>query len=228
MIQKFLDTFGTDRIAGILGDREFPNGYLLQWLAAEQIPFYIRIKGNTFTRTRGTRDLAATQLFRQLGQNESMMLPKAVKIFNQNVSVNLAASRAEQGELLIVATNRSAHNALSFYKRRWEIENLFQSLKGRGFRFEDTHITCPERMTKLTALLAVGFVWAHKVGEWRAQAKPILSKQFPEGSRPQYTFFRYGLDFLRETISPFRWIAVQFSQCVQVLAGADPQPAYAS
>src|SRR5260363_291837 len=69
---------------------------------------------------------------------------------------------------------------------------------------------------------------AHKGGEMHAKTQPVLSKQFPEGSRPQYTFFRYGLDFLREVISPFRWVAERFSQCVQVLAGAEPQPVYAS
>ena len=42
---------------------------------------------------------------------------------------------------MIVATNQNPKNAIAIYLRRWEIESLFQSLKGRGFHFEQTHIT---------------------------------------------------------------------------------------
>jgi len=54
-------------------------------------------------------------------------------------------------------------------------------LKGRGFHFEDTHITERERIKKLMVLLAIAFSWAHRTGEWRNEQSPI---------------FRYGLDFL--------------------------------
>lgn len=50
------------------------------------------------------------------------------------------------------------------------------------------------------ALLAIGFVWAHKVGEWIAAIKPIILKQFRRQKRPQYSYFRYGLNFIRKTI----------------------------
>lgn len=45
---------------------------------------------------------------------------------------------------------------------------LFQSLKGRGFCFEETRLTHYERIAKLILLLVIGFCWAHKVGEWQA------------------------------------------------------------
>jgi len=32
------------------------------------------------------------------------------------------------------------------YKRRWEIEVLFQCLKSRGFNFEETHLKDEERL----------------------------------------------------------------------------------
>lgn len=65
------------------------------------------------------------------------------------------------------------------------------------FRFEETHMTHPQRIDKLMALLAIGFAWAHKVGEWRALCKPIILNQYVNMTRPQFSFFRYGLDFLR-------------------------------
>lgn len=48
------------------------------------------------------------------------------------------------------------------------------------------------------ALLAVGFCWAHKVGEWRAILKPIKFNNYRNSKRLQYSYFRYGLDLIRD------------------------------
>lgn len=109
--------------------------------------------------------------------------------------------------------------------RRWEIESLFQSLKGRGFRFEDTHITHQERIAKLIGVLAIAFAWAHKVGEWCAMKKPILIKKFRKCQRPQYSFFRYGLDFIRRAILQVNNAGNQLIQCIRLL-GLPQQEAY--
>ena len=85
-----------------------------------------------------------------------------------NSDVYLSGTRSSNGELLIVASNsRDVANTVSMYGVRWEIENLFQSLKTRGFNFEDTHLKDKKKIAKLMALLSIAFVWAHKVGEYK-------------------------------------------------------------
>ena len=131
--------------------------------------------------------------------------------------VYLVGSRSERGELMIIATNKMNKNAIAVYLRRWEIENLFACLKGRGFCFEDTHMTHLDRIEKLMALLVVGFCWAHKIGEWKANIKPILFKKYKDSIRPAHSLFRYGFDFLREIlISSFQQIR-QFKACLKLL-----------
>ncbi len=76
----------------------------------------------------------------------------------------LTASKNERDELMIVVTNKNYKQAISIYLRRWEVECLFQALKGRGFRFEETHKTKPERIEKMVAVLAIALVWAYKIG----------------------------------------------------------------
>ena len=44
LIQTFVNRFGKDRIAGVLGDREFIGNDWFGWLRKESIPFCIRIK----------------------------------------------------------------------------------------------------------------------------------------------------------------------------------------
>lgn len=171
---------------------------MFKWLDKKAIPFYIRIKEGTVTQIKEKKFLTAKKLFNALQLKTKKEFPMTVQVFGQKIF--LAGSRSERGELMIVATNRRPHTAIATYLRRWEIESLFQGLKGRGFRFEETRITELECIAKLTALLAIGFVWAHRVGEWKAAIKPIIWKRFRDQSRPQYSYFRYGLDHIREAI----------------------------
>jgi len=198
LLRRFIRTFGKDRIHGLLGDREFASGRLFGWLNKQGIPFYIRIKEGSQVCIKKKKLFKAKKIFSQLSPKRKKEYPMAVWIFGQKVF--LAGSRSERGELMIVATNQAPKTAIAIYLRRWEIESLFQGLKGRGFRFEETHMTLLERIEKLMALLAIGFIWAHKVGEWRARVKPIIWKQFRNQKRPQSSYFRYGLDLIREAI----------------------------
>ena len=84
---------------------------------------------------------------------------------------------SRQGLTLIFPTNQHPKNAIAVYLRRWEIESLFQSLKGRGFRFEGTHLVDSDRIKKLVGVLSIAFAWTHRVEEWRAVKKAIFQKQ---------------------------------------------------
>jgi len=67
---------------------------------------------------------------------------------------------------------------LGDYKWRWEIETLFKTLKSQGFDFEATHLTGLDRIERLLALLAIVFCWAHLLGEWLHEQKPIPSRNY--------------------------------------------------
>ncbi|KPJ67713.1 MAG: hypothetical protein AMJ43_03510 [Coxiella sp. DG_40] len=215
ILNRFIEIFGKDCIAGILADREFTSEDLFGFLITEKIPFYIRIKNNTRVRVLRSRPWHAKRIFKDVNVKRSAVYPNHVIVYG--VTLRLAASRSESGELLIVATNQNPKNAVVFYLRRWEIECLFQGLKTRGFNFESTHITNPERIEKLIAVMAIAFCWVHKIGEWRAIKKPIIFKKFRNNIRPQYSYFRYGLDYLREIILHISQKYKQFKQCLEQL-----------
>jgi hypothetical protein len=217
LIFRFINTFGTQGIAGLLGDREFGSGKLFEWLSKKKIPFYIRIKEGSSVGIKNKKLFPAKKLFNDLHLKRMKFFNMSVEIFEKKVFI--AAARSERGELMIVVTNQHPRNAIAIYLRRWEIENLFQGLKSRGFLFESTHMTHQERIAKLIALLAVGFVWAHKVGEWYAIKNPIVIKHFQHNQRPQHTFFRYGLNFLRTILADFHKKPQQIllKQCIKLL-----------
>ena len=94
--------------------------------------------------------------------------------------VHLSALRLEDGEPLLVASSkapRARARAIAAYADRGQIETLFGCLKTRGFNFEDTHLTDPERLSKLLGLLALAFAWTHRIGERvHDQDRPIPLK----------------------------------------------------
>ncbi|SKA94941.1 hypothetical protein SAMN02745130_03701, partial [Thiothrix eikelboomii] len=62
-----------------------------------------------------------------------------------------------------------------------------------------THFTKPPRIKKMMALLAIGFCWAHKVGEWKEKTvKPLKVKKH---GRKEQSIFRYGLDYLTDLLT---------------------------
>lgn len=122
---------------------------------------------------------------------------------------------------MVVATNQPPKNAVAIYLRRWEVECLFSCLKGRGFRFESTHITNPDRISKLVGVLAIAFCWAHKVGEWRNASTPIKFNNYKDAKRPQYSYFRYGLNLLRDSIIN-QFISDKLTKCINILRDTTP------
>ena len=84
--------------------------------------------------------------------------------------------RLDDGDLLSIASSGAPQQeAFTAHARRWEIETLFGALKSRGFNFEDTHLTHPDRIGKLLALLALAFAWTYRTGQALAERQLVWS-----------------------------------------------------
>jgi hypothetical protein len=213
IVQKFIDKFGKDCIAGLLADREFIGIDWFNWLIQNKIPFNIRVKKNLLTTDSRGRIVRVDALFRGLKLAEERILYGKRTLMGQEVY--LSALGLPGGELLVVATDSEPGFSIKKYGFRWQIESLFSCLKGRGFNFEDTHIVSPERIKKLMVLLAIAFCWSHKTGEWRhAEVRPIRIKKH---GRPAFSLFRYGLDYLVDVLIDLPSKASVFRNLLRIL-----------
>jgi len=196
LIDRFLGTFGVEKISSLLGDREFIGDEWLKFLADCKVPFYVRIK-KTFTIGRSENELVtANHLVKKLKNNEYRIL-NGKRYLGKNYKgpkVSIAALRNGEGDLVIIATNDNPYQAMTIYKRRWEIETLFDCLKTRGFNFENTHLVHLDRISKLLGILAIAFTFVYIVDMWQHSIKPIKLKIH---GRKAMSHFRYGLDYLR-------------------------------
>ncbi len=95
------------------------------------------------------------------------------------------------------------------------METLFGCFKSRGFRLESTHLSEPERLSRMIALLTIGLCWAFRTGEWLAQHEPIKLKKH---GRKAKSIFRYGLDYLRRVLLNIEECEKELLQALQFLS----------
>ena len=98
------------------------------------------------------------------------------------------------------------------YKRRWQIEVLFEALKSRGFNFEETRLREAKRLETLCGVLAIAFCWAWYVGAGDTGSNRLRSRRH---QRPAKSLFRYGFDGIRQ---PVPNAADQWQQLERILS----------
>lgn len=196
LLSLFIEWFGSHRIAGLIGDREFIGDSWMKWLDDMKIPFYLRIKDSMQIANSRGAFRTSNHLVHSILPGQVRTLKGVRKLGQKRIGpeVYISALRRMNGELVIIATNDKPELAADIYKRRWEIETLFGCMKTRGFNLENTHLIHLERIRTLVALVAIAFVIGYKTGLWLNDKKPIKLKK--HGYKEQ-SFFRYGLDYIR-------------------------------
>jgi Transposase DDE domain len=193
LMQRYCAAFGRDSIAMLLADREFAGEDWFNWLDGNDIPFTIRLAHNRrITRADGRRVKLATQItHHKRGRHATATLEGMAR------PLHFAALKPKDGDWVITATNRTGHDALATYRKRWAIESLFGNTKTRGLNFEDTRLTDPAKLHLLTALVALAVAWSVRA------ARTCLGNTAPPRKSHGYlarSYFKTGFTFLRNRL----------------------------
>lgn len=192
ILEKFIVQFGIRSIRFVTADREFCSKEWLTFLIEKKIAYRLPIKANhQITNARG-EPIRASRLCRTLKIGERLELKGVRKLWNQQVYA--AVCKKEDGDNVLLISSEQSGKILIEYGERWKIETLFGVLKTRGFRLEDTHLTEPERVSKLLSLLTIAVSWAILAGELESQATPLKIKKH---GNLEKSIFRLGFESLR-------------------------------
>ncbi len=191
VMEIFLDLFGAQNIAYLLGDREFVGREWFGFLKRHRIKFQMRLHRDTLVRNGRGQYVQAWRLFCRTRINCPLVIPEARRMWA--MELYLSGCRLKNGEYLILVSPEFCEKPQQEYKKRWGIETLFGALKSRGFNLEDTHVQDSERLSRLLALLALAFTWAFVVGLWQASVKELKLKKH---GYPPKSIFRRGLNIL--------------------------------
>ena len=194
ILKRAIQRLGAAKIEALLADREFIGTEWFEFLIANKIPFAIRIKQNSQLKTKEGLTISAGMLRKYLGRKKVVNYPIILWGHSLYVSVERRNGAKEQ---MIIVSNFEFENPLALYRRRWEIETMFGCLKGRGFRMEDTHMTDADKIEKLLFVLVIGFCWAYRTGDIKAQEAPIEIKTHGRKAR---SLFREGLNWIRRAV----------------------------
>jgi len=201
----------------LYGDREFIGEDWVRFLLKAQITFYLRIKHNTKVTHQGCERSVLTWL----GGRQKRRMDN-VKVWGHYLSIELKRLETKAKEIkhqyLFILTNAVAKGACEAYKGRWSIEVFFQSVKGRGFRIEQTHLQDLERLRKLFALASLAFALCLSMGIWWNECQQAI--EVKNHGYKQNSFFRHGLNKIRECLRLRRHqILKKFIQFIDQLIG---------
>lgn len=196
IVKRVLKAIGKEKIRVLLADREFIGEEWFRFLVEEGIPFIIRIKQNSMVE--GLRQGYAVPirvLLDHLGCRKAIK-NHSVVLWNHRLFASVEHRKGAK-EPMIIISNKEFASPLDLYRWRWGIETLFECLKSRGFRMEETHMTDPRKIEKLLFILAIAVSWAYKIGELKARKVPITIKKH---GRKYKSIFRLGLDLIRRVL----------------------------
>jgi hypothetical protein len=214
LFERFFQFFGEHQVDFLAADREFIGcDWFCYLLIYAPYKFRIRLKANTKIGS-GKRALKASVLFAHLKVGETQILSSKRAVWGHSLYV--CAVRLQDNSLLLIATPSCPKTALEDYARRWPIETLFGSFKSRGVRLEDTHISAPERLSKLLALLTLALCWCVLTGQMLAQRKPLKIKKH---GRLEQSLFRDGFDHLRSIMLHLESEGEAFLEAINLLSG---------
>lgn len=214
LLSKYISIFNKDNVHCLVADREFVGTSWFNYLINDiNLNFRIRIKDNYNINKKNGEMAPAKNFFRNIKIGQVKILDSKRELWGH--SLYICGTKSNTGEMVIIATQRMSETALQDYQERWYIETMFKALKTSGFNFESTHLKDINRVNKLMALLAIGFVWSYATGIMRNNEKKIKLKSH---GRKAISTFRYGLDLLDEICSHIESNFQQFKRVVQLLS----------
>jgi len=211
LLDRLRAAFPDLKIAALMGDREFIGDAWMAYLQRANIPFILRLRENQHVLREGYAVLPISVIAQRLKVGDKMIVKGGCRLGRGNETssapVRLVVMRLASGELLALACSGRARHALARYRQRWTIETMFGNLKTKGFALEATHLTDPDKLCTLLALLAFAVALTVKTGVAMARLHPIPIKKH---GRRAWSLFALGLHTLRKILgaaSPVQIIA---------------------
>ena len=188
IMKRFIDAFGSEKAEVLLADREFFGKDWFDFLNKNGIDFIVRIRKSASVKTKKGHK-RVENFFRKVEKGVKRVSKNKQIIYGQELY--LAVTYLD--DISYIVSSFKSEKIPDLYKQRWEVETLFGAFKSRGFNLENTHLKDREKIKKLLLPISFSFIFAFMTGKWRNKKRKICIKKH---GRPQYSIFRYGLDFL--------------------------------
>lgn len=118
--------------------------------------------------------------------------------------------RKDEKEPLYLVTNFDLiEEACRFYRKRMRIETFFSDQKSRGFHLHKSHISDPDRLSRLMIAACLAYIWTIALGV--LTIKRDLVRVIHRSHRCDLSLFQLGLDLLDYLLNEDKSIPFSFS-----------------
>lgn len=210
LVGMLLRRIPAKRWAVLVADREFIGQEWFNFLRWKGIKRCIRIRENILIDEEQARNY-----FQDVQPGKVRGLFEKAWISGSWMQV--VATRSPTGERILVASDLPIWDTLRVYRLRWTIESTFSAFKTRGLNLEQTHMTAPDRLSRLFGLLCVALAWITRIGVEETQHKPI--RRMRKKNRPAMSRARYGAQELGRAL---RWGKTSFQTYLDLLSKPFP------
>jgi hypothetical protein len=182
----------------LVGDCEFGHPAVLEAMRNWQWDYALRQSGQLLVQLPGTDQwVRLDSLITRRG--ERRFIPNVKLTAARGVTTNLVLYWDPRcPEPWLLATNRTAGQALQLYRRRAWIENMFGDLKGNGFDFERSFLQHFLHLSRLTLAVCLLYVWFLAFGTQIVKAGQ--RSQVDRADRRDLSLFRIAWDSLHRAL----------------------------
>lgn len=117
-------------------------------------------------------------------------------------------AKGYQEPLYVVSNMATAEEACRWYEKRFRIETFFSDQKSRGFHIHQSHISDPQRLSRLLIATCLAYIWIVYLGS--IGAKDRWRQLIHRRKRCDLSLFQLGLRLLEYFLNEEMPIPVQF------------------
>src|SRR3954466_12899822 len=177
----------------VVGDSEFGAVAVMKQLEEWGWYYVLRQKCNHLVREEeGWKPMG--ELIERAGQTRWMENVFLSRLHAHRTNLVLHWKRGQKEPWLLATNLMSSREALSAYKKRMWIEELFADLKGHGFDLESTRLRRFGRLSRLTLAVAMLYVWLVVYGA--EVVKRGQRRLVDRSDRRDHSLFRLGYNML--------------------------------
>jgi hypothetical protein len=208
-LQKVLPSIPAGAQVVLLGDGEYDNTALLEWVTDHtDWEFVVRTAKNILITHNGIqyslRELCA-------GQGTCTAAHGALFTAEEFGPVMAVAwwDKAYKDPIFLISNCASLKLACHYYRRRFRLETLFSDKKSRGFHIEKSHLSDPARLSRLLLATSLAYIWLIHLGMMVFQDETLRSL-IDRTHRRDKSLFRLGLDWVKYSMTHGLDILVAF------------------
>ena len=110
--------------------------------------------------------------------------------------------------IYLVTNMELVEEACHWYRKRFRIETFFSDQKSRGFNLHKSHVSDPERLTRLLIAACLAYIWIVYLGVIAKRQDWV--KVIHRTDRCDLSLFQLGLDLLEHFLNEHLAIPVEF------------------